>query len=195
VVVGVVLAGGQSRRMGRDKALVEVGGKPMIAWVVAGLEAAGMDVVVAGRPEGWEGRPGLRDPPGLAGPLAGLVAALALGSDVLAVGVDQPWLRSETVRQLLALSGTAVPLAGGVRQVTCARYSATLLEPARRTLSVQALLDQHPPTAILEEEWRRWGEDGRSWYSVDDERALHLGLERFGPPGGDRAPSWPVREG
>ncbi|HKX75709.1 MAG TPA: NTP transferase domain-containing protein, partial [Acidimicrobiia bacterium] len=88
MVVGVVLAGGASRRMGRDKALVEVGGKPMIAWVVGALEEAGLEVVVAGKPQGWEGRRGLTDPPGLVGPLAGLMAALGEGHDLVAVGVD-----------------------------------------------------------------------------------------------------------
>jgi molybdopterin-guanine dinucleotide biosynthesis protein A len=42
-VAGAVLAGGRSRRMGRDKALLEVGGRPMAQSVLDALEAAGVD--------------------------------------------------------------------------------------------------------------------------------------------------------
>jgi hypothetical protein len=44
------------------------------------------------------------------------------------------------------------------------------------------MLDQIPYRSIEEEEWRSWNEDGRSWFSVDDERALEEGLRRFGAP-------------
>lgn len=169
--------------MGRDKALVEVGGKPMIACVVGALEAAGLEVVVAGKPQGWEGRRGLADPPGRAGPLAGLVAALGQGQDLVAVGVDQPWLRGETVRRLADLEGTAVPVDEGVRQVTCARYAADHAEEAGRASSVQDFLALIPHQTVDRDLWQTWGEDGRSWYSVDDAEALAVGLERYRPPG------------
>jgi molybdopterin-guanine dinucleotide biosynthesis protein A len=178
-MIGVVLAGGESRRMGRDKALVKVAGLPMIEWVVNALDRVCDDVVLAGRSEGWGGRHGLVDPAGLGGPLAGLVAALQLESDVLVVAVDQPWVRVDTLAAMAAMEGTAVPVSGGVRQVTCARYSATITVAAR---SIQEMLDQTPYRSIEEEEWRSWNEDGRSWFSVDDERALEEGMRRFGAP-------------
>lgn len=52
---GVVLCGGESRRMGRDKALLEIGGRPMASRVADALEAAGASSVVA---QGGD-RPGL----------------------------------------------------------------------------------------------------------------------------------------
>ncbi|HKX74068.1 MAG TPA: NTP transferase domain-containing protein, partial [Acidimicrobiia bacterium] len=141
------------------------------------------EVVVAGKPQGWEGRRGLTDPPGLVGPLAGLMAALGEGHDLVAVGVDQPWLRSETLRRLVDLDGTAVPVDEGVRQVTCARYAADLADDVGRASSVQDLLALIPHQTVDRALWQTWGEDGRSWYSVDDGKALAMGLERYGPPG------------
>jgi molybdopterin-guanine dinucleotide biosynthesis protein A len=48
-VAGAVLAGGQSRRMGRTKALIDVGGQPMATHVANALAAAGCrDVVLVG---------------------------------------------------------------------------------------------------------------------------------------------------
>jgi CTP:molybdopterin cytidylyltransferase MocA len=45
-VLGVVLAAGGSTRMGRAKQLAELGGRPLLAHVLAGLEAAPVDRVV-----------------------------------------------------------------------------------------------------------------------------------------------------
>ena len=77
---GVVLAGGASRRMGRDKALVEVGGRPMVLAAVDALAAAGAaEVLVVGGDGAALTALGLvvvaDEHPG-DGPLGGLVTAL-----------------------------------------------------------------------------------------------------------------------
>ncbi|WP_419825359.1 molybdenum cofactor guanylyltransferase [Sphingomonas sp.] len=94
--LGVVLAGGLSRRFGSDKALALVGGRPMLDHVIARLRPQCADLVVAGRQ--WPGASCIDDlpHPGL-GPLGGLAAALAyargLGHElVLTCGCDLPEL-------------------------------------------------------------------------------------------------------
>lgn len=182
-MLGVVLAGGAGRRMGSDKALVEVGGRPMISWVIDALGSVADQVVVAGRPGGWDGHPGLADPDGIAGPLAGLAAGLELGQPVLLVAVDQPWVRPATLAKLRDVGTTVVPIHNDTRQVTCAVYYPELGPLIANHGSPQSLLDEAVPLEITEPVWRSWGEDGRSWFSVDRPEDVNIGLERFGLPG------------
>lgn len=190
-VLGAILAGGAGSRMGADKALVKVEGTSMIRRVAQVVAPVAGEVVAVGRPGSLEGLRGIPDPPsGVGGPLAGLVAALgqAAGRFVLLVAVDQPFLRGETCRQLLALARpeqAVVPLDGGTRQVTCALYppawAAEAAHEAAAGGSIQSLLDRLPFRAVPEDEWRAWGEDGRSWFSADSPDDIAAGLRRFGP--------------
>ena len=102
--------GGASRRMGRDKALVEVDGVPMAERVAAVLGAAGCHPVVAvGGDAAVHARLGLPAVPDRwpgEGPLGALVTVLgAFDPDVDAVVVvacDLPWLDGATVDALIA---------------------------------------------------------------------------------------------
>lgn len=77
---GVVLCGGASRRMGTDKSLLAVDGRPMAGRVAAALAAAGAQHVVAvgghGRALTSEGLDWLADDWPGEGPLGGIVTAL-----------------------------------------------------------------------------------------------------------------------
>lgn len=73
--LGAIIAGGQGRRFGGDKAAAQFRGKPLIQHVAEALSAQVSDLVVVGRT--WPGLPFLADrPEGGLGPLAGLSAAL-----------------------------------------------------------------------------------------------------------------------
>jgi len=182
-MIGVVLAGGAGKRMGRDKAEVVVADRPMISWIVGALEPVVDRVVVSGRTGGWEGHPGLPDFEGAAGPLAGLAASLQLGEPVLLVAVDQPWVRTATLANLASIGETVVPIHNDVRQVTCAVYYPLVLDSVGQAGSLQGLMDLAPPLEVTEPVWRSWGEDGRSWFSVDRPEDVATGLDRYGAPG------------
>ena len=49
-------------------------------------------------------------------------------------------------------------------------------------MGFQGLLDDRDGDEVAPQTWMDWGEDGRSWFSVDEPRRITLGLERFGPP-------------
>lgn len=163
--------------MGSDKAEVEVGGLPMVRRAGRVLEELGLDVVTAGGPDRIDGYPNYPDPDKMRGPLAGLAAALqnSAGRPVLLVAVDQPFLRAETLRQLLSVQthDAVIPMDEGFPQVTCAVYRTTCL-PAIRQLatvnpeaSIRDLLDNVNARYVEADEWTAWGEDGSSWRSID----------------------------
>jgi molybdopterin-guanine dinucleotide biosynthesis protein A len=112
-VSGIVLAGGQGRRMGGvDKGLQALRGKPMVAWVLERLAPQVGEVVINANknPEAYAAF-GHRVVPdaigGFAGPLAGLHAGLAAVTHDLAVTVpcDSPFLPADLVARLRAALG------------------------------------------------------------------------------------------
>jgi len=109
-VTGVVLAGGQGRRMGGvDKGLVELAGAPMVAHVLARL-APQVGAVLINANQNLDRYRALGPPVvpdavgGFAGPLAGLHAGLtrASGELVVTVPCDSPFLPLDLVARLRA---------------------------------------------------------------------------------------------
>ena len=109
-ITGIVLAGGQGRRMGGvDKGLVDLGGRPMVAHVIERLRPQVATIVVNANQnrERYEalGFPVVADAVGgFAGPLAGLHAGLSATTTVHAVTVpcDSPFLPADLVSRLAA---------------------------------------------------------------------------------------------
>jgi molybdopterin-guanine dinucleotide biosynthesis protein A len=127
----LLLAGGDSRRMGWPKALLPVGGATLLEWIAEGLAPEFEGLLVAAREPG-QVPPGLRPHfvadlhPG-AGPLAGIEAGLAATEHeaVFAVACDMPHVEPELARRLVAEAAgydAAVPRVGGRPEPTCAAY-------------------------------------------------------------------------
>jgi len=166
---GLLLTGGASRRMGSDKALLEVGGQRLADRAAAALAAVAEPVLEVG-----PGRSALRcvreDPPG-SGPLAAVAAGAAAlragGHDgpVIVLAVDMPFVTVELLRLLADRPGpaTAVPWAGGHPQVLCARYGPEALAGVERLraaggVSLKRLVEAMDANGevgwIQPEEWR-----------------------------------------
>ena len=109
LVTGIVLAGGQSRRLGTNKAVVEVGGVPLIKRVVAHLRQLSDDlVIVTNEPEPYRGLGGrlVSDEwPGM-GSLGGIYSGLraARHERGLVVACDMPFLNPRLLRLMVELS-------------------------------------------------------------------------------------------
>ena len=108
----VVQAGGRSSRMGRDKGLVLLQGKPMIEHVLGAVSALADEVVVTtNAPAGYEylGYPLVGDEEPGAGALPGLRTALraATGDLLIVVACDMPFLNVGLIRHQVALAATA----------------------------------------------------------------------------------------
>ncbi|MGH9133943.1 MAG: molybdenum cofactor guanylyltransferase [Ilumatobacteraceae bacterium] len=100
-VAGAVLVGGTSRRMGRPKATIEIGGSAMAARVASALDAAGCSpvrMVGGGLPAGDLGFASVDDRWPGEGPLGGVITAIIdAGCDVVVAACDLPDLDAATV--------------------------------------------------------------------------------------------------
>jgi molybdopterin-guanine dinucleotide biosynthesis protein A len=165
---GIVLCGGQSRRMGRPKAWLPFGNELLLPRIVRLLgEAVAPVAVVAAPGQDVPLLPSeieiIRDPQRGRGPLQGLAAGLeALRSRVDAAYVsscDVPFLRPAFVRRLLSLLGDfaiCVPEVGGYRHPLAAVYRMGVADTAARLLAEgrlrPALLFEVLPTRIVHPE-------------------------------------------
>lgn len=149
---GVVLCGGQSRRMGRPKARLSFGPESLLARIVRLLSTVAEPVVVVSAP-GQE-LPGLparvlvaHDPVPGRGPLQGLAAGLSALPEtvelVYATGTDAPFLEPAWVERLVALIGDhdlAIPRIDGFHHPLAALYRrARVLPEVARLLAVDRL--------------------------------------------------------
>lgn len=107
-ITGIILAGGQGRRMGgADKGLVELEGRPMVQHVIDRF-APQVDALVINANQNVEvyrtlGYPVISDAVGgFAGPLAGLHAGMSLAHTPLCATVpcDSPFLPSDLIARL-----------------------------------------------------------------------------------------------
>jgi len=107
----VILAGGRSSRFGRDKALADFGGKPLIGHVVGKLRELGDECIVSigatGDPEYYrralpDGTLVVRDNVGFQGPLAGFVTALnnCRSGNCFLGACDMPFIEPKVVEYL-----------------------------------------------------------------------------------------------
>jgi molybdopterin-guanine dinucleotide biosynthesis protein A len=190
VAAGLLLTGGQSRRLGVDKALVRRDGETLAARGARVLGAVCAPVLEVGR--GVSGAAAVReDPPG-AGPLVALAAGAAAlrdrGSDfdALVLAVDLPFVEQPLLEVLLAADpgdGVVAPISGGRVQPLCAYYSAnalgragTLVNEGERAL--KALLAAVDVSEIAESAWQAVAPP----YALDDvdtpEDLVRLGIQK-----------------
>lgn len=170
-LAGLVLAGGGSTRMGRDKALLELDGTSLLDRARALLHAAGADpVFVAGRPEEPDGLPDAE--PGAGPAMAARDALLGLADAghelALVVPVDMPLMTAETLDALVAAAaagaaayeGHPLPLCARLRQHALGEADPRSMRDLLTALSAVALspegLDARLFTNVnTPEDWRR----------------------------------------
>jgi len=147
---GVVLVGGESRRMGTPKQLLRHGRITLSERAVEAMQPHVEQVMLAGSgpvPDGLKDLLRLPDPPDIAGPLAGLLAAMrwAPGSAWVVSACDMPRISGEAVRWLLDQR----------------RPGTWAVLPRSRSAKVEALLAAYEPQAwpLLEAQAAagRWG--------------------------------------
>ncbi len=179
-VSAVVLAGGQSRRMGSDKALIEFRGKPVIAHVIDTLRELTGDVVVVSNRSASYHSLGARivpdyEPP--CGPLGGIAAGLQAVKHELAIVVacDMPFLSAPLLRYLLAAApdyDAVVPQTGEEFEPLHAVYRLACRAPIEQHLQrgdrrVISFFADVRLRAVPEAEWRAYDPEGRSLINLN----------------------------
>lgn len=104
MVLGIVLAGGQSRRMGTDKAMLTVEGKTQLQRATDCLVNAGCEQIAISRNEvGFVTDQFLQQ-----GPLAGIQACLAAYQchEAVVIPVDMPLIESRSIAALIQFGRT-----------------------------------------------------------------------------------------
>jgi molybdopterin-guanine dinucleotide biosynthesis protein A len=101
-LIGVVLAGGKSSRLGQDKAELLYQGQTMLQRSIDLLQSLCRQVLVSGRNEPGLLVPAIKDDtPGL-GPIGGICTALRVyGGPLLVISCDLPFLNEKTLAELI----------------------------------------------------------------------------------------------
>jgi len=108
-IFGLILAGGYSRRMGQDKALMDINGKPQIEHVFDLLQKHCDKVFLSKRADqkDYKGIACINDADEFSnrGPLGGILSAMKKypGDDWLVIACDLPFITEETIQTLLTL--------------------------------------------------------------------------------------------
>jgi molybdopterin-guanine dinucleotide biosynthesis protein A len=146
-IEGFVLAGGKSSRMGRDKGLLEIAGKPLLTRAAELLEPLAASVTLIGEPQRYShlGLPALADRWPGEGPLGGIVTALEASRSpwCLILACDMPFLTPEWLTWLceraVALgNGSAdavVPESARDLEPLCAAYKTECAATLRAALT------------------------------------------------------------
>jgi molybdopterin-guanine dinucleotide biosynthesis protein A len=188
-VSAIVLAGGMSRRLGRNKAVEPLDGEPLIGRVISRVrEVAEEAVVVVAKANGSAGLPLPDDAKTAAdiypekGSLGGIFTGLthARGDWGVVVACDMPFLNTSLLEYLLSLRegyDAVVPVLDGRPEPTHAAYSKTCvehIEPRLKAddLKIARFFDQVRVNFVPQEEVERFDPDHLSFFNVNTQQDL-----------------------
>ena len=147
----VILAGGKGRRLGREKAWVELGGKSLLQHAVSNLEFLNSEIVIVKASEG-ELPPVLagvnlnvvQDSVGGKGPLAGILSGLVNSKYRynLIVACDMPLLNKDMVKYMVSIAkgyDVVVPRLGKYLEPLQAVYSKDCISEIEKLLAQDRL--------------------------------------------------------
>jgi molybdopterin-guanine dinucleotide biosynthesis protein A len=195
----IILAGGRSQRLGRDKSLLLLAGQPLLARTVARLAPLSDDlIVVTNHADRYEplGLPTRLIPdqrPGV-GALMGIYSGLRAARHglALAVACDMPFLSVSLLRYMLSLApdyDVVIPRLDGFLEPLHAVYGRACLGPMETVLEagrrqIIAFFDQVRVRYVEEEEVDRFDPQRLSFVNVNtpqDWAEVQARLEGRGP--------------
>ncbi len=185
-VTGVILAGGKSRRMGENKALLQLGGDSLIGHVIQRMRLVTDELLlITNNPAEYThvGLPMHKDLVPNTGALGGIYTGLTHASHdvVLCVACDSPFLVPELITYLVSVLDeydAVMPYTTSrdepqlTLQTLCAAYSKSCLSITERMLKeselrVHALQEWANIKRIPPEIWQKFDPDGMSFFNIN----------------------------
>lgn len=185
-VTGVILAGGRSRRMGRNKALMPLRQEPLIAHVVRQMQSVTDELLlITNEPDLYTSLklPMYADILPDMGALGGIYTGLtyARNSTVICVGCDMPLLQPNLLSHLTTLLNNydaVVPCveaedrSASIFQTLSAVYAKRCLPVidsmlAGGELRVHALYDRVDTRVVQPKEWQLFDPQGLSFFNIN----------------------------
>lgn len=179
-MTGIVLAGGENRRMGRDKAFLEFRGRPLVERAINALKGiCGAVVVVTNSPERYAPYEVTVAPDAFAirGPLTGIYTGMTASDDEyhIVVACDMPFLHAGLLAFMAREAGgydAAVPRIGGLLEPLHAVYHRRLLPDIEALLKkdrrrIQELFEGKNVRFITESEVERYDPLHRSFINLN----------------------------
>ena len=193
-VTGVVLAGGRSRRLGRDKAVELVGGEPLISRVIARLSGVADEIVVV--VNGVERAAQLPLPQDAIvvvdaypdkGSLGGIFTGLrAAGREwAIVVACDMPFVNVALLKHMLDQTDecdAVVPILDGRPEPIHAAYSKVCLPAIEKKiladdLKIAGFFDDVRVKFVAEREVDSFDPDHLSFFNINTEQDLQKAAE------------------
>ena len=184
-MTSVILAGGRSRRLGRDKALERVGVCPLIQHVIGRLSTLGNEIIVVTSRTDTLPELGVRKVADIypdKGPLGGIFTGLKAATTqyCVVVGCDMPLLNVALLRHLMDLSpgyDVVLPRTGGNVEPLHAVYSRDCLEVIERALQedrlqIQSFFHEVKVRYVENAELSRFDPQHISFFNVNSESDL-----------------------
>jgi molybdenum cofactor guanylyltransferase len=180
-IAAYILAGGQSSRMGRDKAMLAPGGTPLLMRTAALLALLAGPPIIVGPPARYSalGYDVIPDDGASIGPLGGIATALRHSNQVwnLIVGCDLPFLTSPWLDYLMgrAVESNAdavIPQSAAGAEPLCAMYRKTCVTPVlaaidRGTRKVTDAFAALKIDVVTPQEWKPFDESGHLFKNMN----------------------------
>ena len=186
-MTAIVLAGGRSRRLGRNKAIELFGGKPLIQHVIDSVSQLDDDIVVVAAPKSQLPKldPRVRivnDCYPLGGALVGILTGLKASRSKysLAVACDMPFLNNDLIRYLMSVSrgfDAIIPRIGKMIEPLHAVYSRNCIDAIQAqiesgNLKISAALDKANVRYVERDEIERYDPKHLSFININSEEDL-----------------------
>ena len=184
-VTAIILAGGKSSRMGRNKAFIKLKGKTFIEKIIATLKSIFDEVIIVTNEieklKGLKVRV-VKDIVPNRGPLSGIHSGLVNSKTPInfVVACDMPFLNPVVINQMVRIAnGYDAVVAGsnGRLETLCAVYNNKLIPLLEENLisgnyTLSAILRKSNLKVIGEKELKRFGGTRRDFLNINDNKQL-----------------------